>query len=68
MPVILALSQQELGLVEEGLECLLRDVELEAGARVRSAPGAEAASRLLARLKQAEALPPGPRDESRIRN
>src|SRR5579884_3180560 len=63
--VTVTLRPDELALVEEGLEELLRSAEREAGARIRGAPGAAAVSDLLARLRQAErGLPreaePGP--------
>jgi hypothetical protein len=58
-PVRLTLSRAELALVEEGLEALLCDAELEAGARIRVARGTQAISDLLARLKQAEPVAAG---------
>jgi nucleotide-binding universal stress UspA family protein len=55
-PALVPLSRRELALVEEGLVTLLRDAELEAGARVRVTPSAHLAADLLARLRQAEHL------------
>jgi nucleotide-binding universal stress UspA family protein len=58
LPVMVALSYAELAAVEQGLEALLRDAELEAGARVRDSQGAQVVSDLLARLRQAESAAP----------
>lgn len=70
LPVMVALSPAELEAVEQGLEALLRDAELEAGARVRETHGAHAVSDLLARLRQAESAAPaassGSAGESRV--
>jgi nucleotide-binding universal stress UspA family protein len=53
-PVMVALSHADLEVLEDGLEALLRDAELEAGARVRDTRGAHVVSDLLARLRQAD--------------
>jgi nucleotide-binding universal stress UspA family protein len=53
-PVMVVLSHAELEAVEQGLKALLRDAELEAGARVRETPGAQVVGDLLARLRQAD--------------
>jgi nucleotide-binding universal stress UspA family protein len=58
LPVMVALSHAELEAVAQGLEALLRDAELEAGARVRDTHGAQVVSDLLARLRQAESAAP----------
>jgi nucleotide-binding universal stress UspA family protein len=55
----IAVTQVELDLLRAGLEALLREAELEAGARVRGAAGAQAVADLLARLHQAEPVDVG---------
>jgi nucleotide-binding universal stress UspA family protein len=63
-PVRLTLSRAELALVEAGLEALLCDAELEAGARIRIARGTQAVSDLLARVRQAEPVAAGEQSHS----
>lgn len=50
----MTLTAAELYLVEQGLEALLHEAEIEAGARVEHTAGAEKVSPLLARLKRGE--------------
>jgi nucleotide-binding universal stress UspA family protein len=56
-----ALTAQEVDLVEQGLAALLWNAEREAGGRVRTAPGAQTVQELLARLEQTR-RDPGRRD------